>query len=64
MSLLKTGLKLGEVLALSLANCPEFAVIVLGALEAGIKVSTVNHSYTAGMMYIVSVCVSEDLAGG
>lgn len=56
VSLLKAGFKPGHVLALALANCPEFAVIVYGALEAGMKVSTVNHSYTAGMVCTYMVC--------
>lgn len=46
VSLLKAGLKPGQVLAVVLPNCPEFVVAILGGLEAGFKVSPVNPAYT------------------
>lgn len=46
-SLLKDGLKPGEVVAMVLPNIPEFPVVVLGIIEAGLVVSTVNPVYTA-----------------
>lgn len=45
-SLHKNGFKAGDILAVMLQNIPEYPVIVLGALEAGLVVSTVNPIYT------------------
>lgn len=44
----KNGFKAGDILAVMLQNIPEYPVIVLGALEAGLVVSTVNPIYTYG----------------
>lgn len=52
VSLLKAGLKPGQVLAVVLPNCPEFVVTILGGLEAGLRVSPVNPSYTPGRTQI------------
>ncbi|KAJ6633242.1 4-coumarate--CoA ligase 1 [Pseudolycoriella hygida] len=41
------GLKQGDVLAICLPNIPEFAIVALGTLEAGIIATTVNPIYTA-----------------
>ncbi|XP_014286384.1 uncharacterized protein [Halyomorpha halys] len=46
-SLLKEGFKPGDVVAMILPNMPEFPVIALGLLEAGIVVTTINPLYTA-----------------
>lgn len=46
VSLLKAGIKPGQVLAVVLPNCPEFVVAILSGLEAGLKVSPVNPAYT------------------
>ncbi|XP_054257620.1 uncharacterized protein LOC128982706, partial [Macrosteles quadrilineatus] len=46
-SLKKAGFSHGEVIAVVLPNCPEFAIVALGALEADLSVSFINHVYTA-----------------
>lgn len=46
-SLLKEGLKPGEVVAMVLPNTPEFPSVVLGIIEAGLVVTTINPAYTA-----------------
>ncbi|KAL5241560.1 hypothetical protein ACI65C_008970 [Semiaphis heraclei] len=46
-SLKKRGATTGQVLALLLPNVPEFAVATLGAIEAGLVVTTMNPVYTA-----------------
>lgn len=45
-SLKKRGATQGQVLAILLPNIPEFAVIALGAIEAGLIVTTINPVYT------------------
>ncbi|XP_065205259.1 uncharacterized protein LOC135835097 [Planococcus citri] len=45
-SLRKQGFKPGDVLAVMLPNMPDYAVIILGAMEAGLIVSTINPIYT------------------
>ena len=47
---LQTKFKLGkgDVLAICLPNLPEYPGAVLGAIEAGLTVTTVNPIYTAG----------------
>jgi acyl-CoA synthetase (AMP-forming)/AMP-acid ligase II len=42
------GFETGDVLAVALYNCPEFHLILLGAIEAGMVVTTVNPEYTPG----------------
>jgi len=37
----------GQVLALLLPNCPEYAVLFLGGSEAGLVLTTLNPTYTA-----------------
>lgn len=44
----KFKLKRGDVVAICLPNIPEFAIALLGALEAGLVVTTINPIYTAG----------------
>ncbi|RZF32970.1 hypothetical protein LSTR_LSTR012472 [Laodelphax striatellus] len=45
-ALLKSGLKPGQVVALILPNTPDYPIAALGAIEAGLTVSTVNPAYT------------------
>ncbi|KAJ4444145.1 hypothetical protein ANN_05934, partial [Periplaneta americana] len=47
-SLLKAGFKPGDTLAIVLPNLPEFPILLLGAVECGIIVTTVNPAFTAG----------------
>ncbi|PNF25517.1 hypothetical protein B7P43_G05185 [Cryptotermes secundus] len=42
------GFETGDVLAVALYNCPEFHLVLLGAMEAGMVVTTVNPEYTPG----------------
>jgi acyl-CoA synthetase (AMP-forming)/AMP-acid ligase II len=42
----KRGTTSGQVLAILLPNIPEFAVTALGAIEAGLVVTTINPVYT------------------
>lgn len=41
-------LQKGDVLAICLPNVPEYPGAILGAIEAGLTVTTVNPVYTAG----------------
>lgn len=45
-SLHKAGFRSGDVVAVALYNCPEFHLVMLGAIEAGMIVSTINPEYT------------------
>lgn len=47
-SLRKCGFKRGDTVAIVLVNCPDYPVVILGALEAELAICFVNHSYTAG----------------
>lgn len=40
------GLQRGDVIAISMTNQPEYAIAVLGAIEAGLVVTTINPAYT------------------
>lgn len=42
------GLRDGDVVALCLPNSPDFPIACLGAIEAGLTVTSVNPQYTAG----------------
>lgn len=42
------NLKTGDTVAISMQNIPEYAIVVLGALEAGLVVSMINPNYTSG----------------
>lgn len=44
--------KKGDVIAICLPNTPEFPIAMLGAIEAGLYVTTVNPIYTPGIIYI------------
>jgi acyl-CoA synthetase (AMP-forming)/AMP-acid ligase II len=45
-SLIHAGFKKGDILGVVLPNVPEYAIVYLGALEAGLIVSPVNPAYT------------------
>lgn len=45
---LKSGLKPGQVVSFVLPNIPEFMIALLGALRAGLIVSTINPIYAPG----------------
>ncbi|ROT80792.1 hypothetical protein C7M84_000459 [Penaeus vannamei] len=49
--LTKMGMKKGDVLAVVMPNCPEYPIVVLGTLMAGVVVSTVSSNYTAGEIH-------------
>lgn len=41
-------LKPKDVVAISMVNVPEYAIVVLGAMEAGLTITTINTNYTPG----------------
>lgn len=41
-------LQSGDTVAISMPNVPEFAIVALGALEAGLTITTINPAYTPG----------------
>lgn len=45
---LRSGLEAGQVVCLALPNLPEFIIATLGALRAGLVVTTVNPLYGPG----------------
>ncbi|XP_069685505.1 uncharacterized protein [Periplaneta americana] len=49
-SLHRIGLQPGDTIAIIMPNSPEWPIVILGALEAGIVATTVNPSYTADEM--------------
>lgn len=48
----KFGLQKDDVFAICLANSPEFPIASLGAIEAGLIVTTINPIYTAGCIFL------------
>lgn len=58
----KFNLESGDVIAICLPNCPEYPVATFGAIEAGLVVTTINPTYTAGELRtietIVNYCIS------
>ena len=42
------GLKKGDVVAVFLHNCPQFAFIVYGCMALGVTVSTISTAFTHG----------------
>lgn len=44
--LAKLGLGRGDRVAVMMLNCPEYALVLLGAMSAGIPVTVINYSYT------------------
>lgn len=49
----KFGFNKDDVLAVSLPNAPEFPIAALGAIEAGLVVTSLNPIYTAGTIHII-----------
>ncbi|XP_069685509.1 uncharacterized protein [Periplaneta americana] len=49
-SLYRIGLQAGDTIAIIMPNSPEWPIVFLGALEAGIIVTTINPIYTADEM--------------
>ena len=47
-SLRRAGLQPGDTLNIVLPNTAEWPIVLLGAMEAGLLVSTANPIYTAG----------------
>lgn len=49
---LRTDFKLqrGDVVAISMSNISEYAIVALGALEAGLQLTMINPLYTAGLL--------------
>lgn len=45
----KLKLEKGDVIAVLLPNIPEYPIVILGAVRAGIICTTVNPIYTPGM---------------
>ncbi|XP_050718767.1 uncharacterized protein LOC126999811 isoform X5 [Eriocheir sinensis] len=45
--LLRLGLRRGDTLAVMMLNCPEYPVVVLGALSVGMSYTGINPAYTA-----------------
>ncbi|XP_055327154.1 uncharacterized protein LOC129580588 isoform X2 [Sitodiplosis mosellana] len=43
----KLNLQIGDVIAVCLPNMPEFPIAALGAIEAGLVLTTINPTYTA-----------------
>lgn len=48
----KLKLEEGDVVAVLLPNVPEYAIVILGILQAGLIITTLNPVYTAGKSYI------------
>lgn len=46
----KLNLQIGDVIAVCLPNMPEFPIASLGAIEAGLVITTINPIYTAGKL--------------
>jgi 4-coumarate--CoA ligase len=47
-SLRRAGLHHGDTLIIVMPNTAEWPIVLLGAMEAGLLVSTANQQYTAG----------------
>lgn len=56
---LRNNLKLtpGNTIAIVLPNVPEYAIIIFGSAQAGLKITTVNPIYTSGE-YTTFTCIS------
>lgn len=52
-------LQKGDTVAVILPNIPEYGIIVLGSAEAGLKITTVNPSYTASNYSTPWNCIFE-----
>jgi acyl-CoA synthetase (AMP-forming)/AMP-acid ligase II len=53
LSLRQAGLQPGDTLIIVMPNTAQWPIVLLGAMEAGIPVSTVNPSYTGGKILIL-----------
>lgn len=52
----KLKLEIGDVIAVCLSNMPEFPIATLGAIEAGLIVTTINPIYTSSkLMGIIEI---------
>lgn len=60
----KLNLQEGDVIALLLPNVPEFPIAVLGALEAGLVVTTLNPVYTSGKSEVNCYLFMSKVQGG
>ena len=49
--LLSLGAQVNDVVAVVLPNMPEYAVVMLGASEAALRVTTLNPTYTPSKLY-------------
>jgi len=47
-SLRRAGLRPGDTLIIVMPNTAEWPIVLLGAMEAGLTISTANPQYTAG----------------
>ena len=47
-SLRRAGLQPGDTLLIMMPNTAEWPIVLLGAMEAGLLISTANPLYTAG----------------
>jgi acyl-CoA synthetase (AMP-forming)/AMP-acid ligase II len=47
-SLRRAGLQQGDTMTIVMPNTAEWPIVLLGAMEAGLVVSTANPHYTAG----------------
>ena len=63
-ALTRMGYKKGEVFAIISPNIPEFPIALYGASGAGMPVSLVNPTFTAGMNWPVLYIVVYSLSGG
>lgn len=48
-------LKPGDVVAISMPNVPEYAIVALGAFEAGLTITTINPNYTSGWYFNLNI---------
>lgn len=55
--LTKLGVKKGDVVAILMLNCPEHAIVILGAVNIGAGVTFINSTYTPGKFCMMLVTV-------
>jgi len=48
VALKQKGFQKGEILSIILPNIPEYLIVLLGTIEAGLVATTLNPAYTAG----------------
>jgi long-chain acyl-CoA synthetase len=61
-SLRQSGLKPGDTLTIVMPNTAEWPIILLGAMEAGLLVSTTNPNNTAGIYTDTARSMLADMA--